>query len=63
MHRMQWRGILSIETGRCITCSTLYEKLCTHGCEQCGDFGVYLYFLNANGFALCVSRRIASYLF
>lgn len=39
------RGILSIETGRWITCRTLYEKLCLAGCETCSDFGGYLYLI------------------
>ncbi|KAI0484955.1 hypothetical protein GGR56DRAFT_616277 [Xylariaceae sp. FL0804] len=39
------RDILSIEAGRGITCRTLYDKLCTPNCEQCGDFGSYLYLL------------------
>lgn len=39
------RGILRIETSWWITCLTLYEKLCTKGCEVCGDFGGYLYLL------------------
>ncbi|KAI0908435.1 hypothetical protein F4823DRAFT_625585 [Ustulina deusta] len=39
------RGILGIETGRWITCSTLYEKICGLQCENCGDFGGYLYLL------------------
>ncbi|KAL7927972.1 hypothetical protein ACQKWADRAFT_278365 [Trichoderma austrokoningii] len=39
------RGILGIKTGRWITCSTLYEALCTPKCEQCSDFGGYLYLL------------------
>lgn len=38
-------GILSIDTGRWITCRTLYEKLCRRDCEQCGDIGGYLYLL------------------
>ncbi|KAI1770009.1 hypothetical protein F4818DRAFT_450600 [Hypoxylon cercidicola] len=51
------RGILSIETGRWITCRTLYEKLCTPGCEQCGDFGGYLYLLTCKRVCfLCFSR-------
>ncbi|KAF2500415.1 hypothetical protein BU16DRAFT_556885 [Lophium mytilinum] len=37
------RGILAIESGPWITCEALYEKLCTAECEQCGDFGSYLY--------------------
>jgi hypothetical protein len=39
------RGVLSIETGLWITCETLYAILCTPQCEQCGDFGGYLYIL------------------
>jgi hypothetical protein len=51
------RGILSIETGRWITCRTLYEKLCTPGCEQCGDFGGYLYLLTCKRVCfLCLSQ-------
>ncbi|KAL9129168.1 MAG: hypothetical protein Q9217_002308 [Psora testacea] len=38
-------GILIIETGRWITCETLYEKLCTAECEECGAFAGYLYIL------------------
>ncbi|KAI5859492.1 hypothetical protein GGS23DRAFT_585652 [Durotheca rogersii] len=51
------RGILSIETGRWITCRTLYEKLCTPGCEQCGDLGGYLYLLTCKRVCfLCISE-------
>jgi hypothetical protein len=51
------RGILSIETGRWITYTTLYEKLCTPGCEQCGDFGGYLYLLTCKRVCfLCLSQ-------
>jgi hypothetical protein len=39
------RGILSIKTARWITCETLYAILCTSECEQCGDFGGYLYII------------------
>lgn len=39
------RGILCIQAGRWITCEMLYNKLCTAECEQCGDFGSYLYIL------------------
>ena len=50
------RGILSIETGRWISCDTLYEKLCTAECEQCGDFGGYLYILTCKRVCfLCLS--------
>ncbi|KAJ2985879.1 hypothetical protein NUW58_g5298 [Xylaria curta] len=52
------RGILSIETGRWITCAALYEKLCTPVCEQCGDFGGYLYLLTCKRVCfLCLSRN------
>lgn len=37
------RAILSIHTGRWITCEALYAKLCTAKCDYCGDFGGYLY--------------------
>lgn len=51
------RGILSIETGCWITCATLYEKLCTPGCEQCGDFASYLYLLTCKRVCfLCFSQ-------
>jgi hypothetical protein len=50
-------GIFSIKTGRWITCTTLYEKLCTFGCEQCGDFGGYLYLLTCRRVCfLCFSQ-------
>lgn len=51
------RGILGIGTGRWITCSLLYEKMCTLGCEECGDFGGYLYLLTCKRVCfLCLSR-------
>ncbi|OTB03205.1 hypothetical protein M426DRAFT_181004 [Hypoxylon sp. CI-4A] len=51
------RGILSIGTGRWITCSTLYEKLCMSNCGQCGDFGGYLYLLTCKRVCfLCLSQ-------
>ena len=50
-------GIICIETGRWITCEMLYEKLCTAECEQCGDFGGYLYILTCNRICfLCLSE-------
>ncbi|RDL32399.1 uncharacterized protein BP5553_08855 [Venustampulla echinocandica] len=39
------RGILATGTGRSITCETLYSTICIAECEQCGDFGGYLYIL------------------
>ncbi|KAF2135474.1 uncharacterized protein K452DRAFT_293187 [Aplosporella prunicola CBS 121167] len=51
------RGILAIETGRWITCETLYDKLCTAQCERCGDFGGYLYLLTCKRVCfLCLSE-------
>ncbi|KAI9163462.1 hypothetical protein HJFPF1_05076 [Paramyrothecium foliicola] len=50
------RGILSIGTGRWITCRTLYEKLCSPGCAQCNDFASYLYLLTCKRVCfLCLS--------
>ena len=37
------RAFLSIGTGQQITYETLYKKLCMSPCEDCGDFGGYLY--------------------
>ena len=54
--RNSLRGILSIETGRWITCDALYDKLCTAKCEKCGDFGGYLYILTCKRVCfLCLS--------
>lgn len=39
------RGILSIETGRWITCQLLYDTLRSPNCESCGDFGGYIYLI------------------
>jgi hypothetical protein len=39
------QGILSIGTGRWISCQVLYEKLCTAECDSCGDFRGYLYLI------------------
>lgn len=51
------RGIVSIETGRWITLSALYEKLCAPKCEQCDDFGGYLYLLTCKRVCfLCLSQ-------
>jgi hypothetical protein len=38
-------GILAIRAGRWIMCRTLFEKLCAPTCEECGDFGGYLYLI------------------
>ena len=51
------RDILCIETGRWITCEMLLNKLCTAECEQCGDFGGYLYILTCERVCyLCLVR-------
>ena len=51
------RGIIFIETSRWITCEMLYEKLCTAECEECGDFGGYLYILTCKRVCfLCLSE-------
>lgn len=39
------RGIFSIGTGQLISSETVYEKLCTAECGECGDFGGYFYIL------------------
>jgi ribosomal protein S14 len=50
------RGTMYIETGRWITCGMVYEKLCTAECEECGDFGGYLYILTCKRVCfLCLS--------
>ena len=51
------RGIIYIEASRWITCEMLYEKLCTAECEECGDFGGYLYILTCKRVCiLCLSE-------
>lgn len=52
------RGILSIETGLWISCQDLYEKICTAECEQCGDFGGFLYLITCKRVCfLCLSEE------
>ena len=52
------RGIIYIEASRWITREMLYEKLlCTAECEECGDFGGYLYILTCKQVCfLCLSE-------
>ncbi len=51
------RGIMYIKASRWITCEMLYEKLCTAECEECGDFGGYLYILTCKRVCfLCLSE-------
>lgn len=38
-------GILQIRTGKWITCEDLAKTICTSQCQQCGDFGGYIYLL------------------
>jgi hypothetical protein len=40
-----FRGILTIDGGRWITCESLYDEFCTAECKQCGDFGYYIHIL------------------
>ena len=65
----QWRAIAThaphvlgciraIDTGRWITCESLYDKVCTAECEKCGDFGGYLYILTCKRVCfLCLSEE------
>ena len=51
------RCIISINAGQWVTCQNLYDKLCTPWCEQCGDFGGYLYVLTCKRVCfLCLSE-------
>lgn len=51
--------IRAVGTGQWISCNTLYEKLCTAECEECGDFAGYLYILTCVRICfLCLSRNI-----
>lgn len=51
------RGIIHVGAGRWITCEMLYEKLRTAECEECGDFGGYLYILTCKRVCfLCLSE-------
>ncbi|MCJ1304425.1 hypothetical protein MMC08_007237 [Hypocenomyce scalaris] len=37
------RGVRAIKTSHAITLQALFEKLCTSQCDECGDYGGYLY--------------------
>jgi hypothetical protein len=51
------QGALRTGAGNWISCETVYEKLCTAECEQCGDFGGYLYILTCERVCfLCLSE-------
>ncbi|OAQ99600.1 hypothetical protein LLEC1_06734 [Akanthomyces lecanii] len=50
--------ILKIKTGRYMTCSDIYEKLCSSECEECGDFAGYLYLLTCKRVCLpCFTEK------
>ncbi|KAH6975356.1 hypothetical protein BKA56DRAFT_618867 [Ilyonectria sp. MPI-CAGE-AT-0026] len=54
------RGISAIGTGSSITLAKLYEKICTAECEDCGDFGGYLYLITCKRVCfLCFSKKEA----
>lgn len=55
------RGILALGTGRWITCETLYEKLCMSGCEECGDFGGYIYLITCRRLCFLCFTRVRRY--
>jgi hypothetical protein len=51
------QGALKTGAGKWISCETVYEKLCAAECEQCGDFGGYLYILTCKRVCfLCLSE-------
>ena len=37
------RGLRAIKTGHMINVQVLFEKLCTSQCNECGDYGGYIY--------------------
>ncbi|CAF9924291.1 hypothetical protein IMSHALPRED_006141 [Imshaugia aleurites] len=37
------RGLRAIKTAHMITVQTVFEKLCTRQCSECGDYGGYIY--------------------
>lgn len=52
------RGSLSIGTGNLFSCQELYEKLCTAGCDSCGDLGGYLYLVTCRRVCfLCFTEK------
>jgi hypothetical protein len=42
------RAILRIELGAFITCRTLFDTVCTVGCERCGKSADYVDLLTSN---------------
>lgn len=70
---MMLRGLLSVETAQNISLQLAFEKLCTPGCEICGDFGPYIWLLTcrrvcftcsrSSRFLEPISRSLASYTF
>lgn len=54
------RGIYAIGTGSSITLAKLYKKICTAECDDCGDFGGYLYLITCKRVCfLCLSKKEA----
>jgi hypothetical protein len=56
------QAILSIETGRWITCQVLYDAFCTADCETCGDHAGYLYLLTCRRVCFICFTKNDSYL-
>ncbi|KAF4986337.1 hypothetical protein FDECE_15998 [Fusarium decemcellulare] len=54
------RHLFAIRAARHVTCATLYEKLCTAECEDCGDFGGYLYLITCKRicFSCCTQNPV-----
>lgn len=51
------QAALRTGAGKWISCETVYEKLCAAECEECGDFGGYLYILTCKRVCfLCLSE-------
>jgi hypothetical protein len=51
------QGAVKTGAGQWISCETVYEKLYAAECEQCGDFGGYLYILTCKRVCfLCLSE-------
>ena len=52
------RGILTIGTGKWISCQDLFDTFCTADCETCGDFGGYIYIITCKRVCfLCLSEE------
>jgi hypothetical protein len=52
------RAILSVELRSAITCQGLFQTLQTPNCENCGDFGGFIYLLTYSGvYFLCFAHK------